>query len=133
MLSGSYVGVKGFSQAFGSCRVVFAPAERGMPLVVGDCAVEGGPLVSEIVGDRLAQTRVGELMRRIGERRAVAARELVLSLGAGLDPPQSAVEREVDRLIIADLEMKERPVLDRAPVAAVERVVADEIDRACDV
>ena len=95
--------------------------------------VDRVPLVPQIVGDRLGETRVGELMRRIGERRAIAARELVLSLRAGLDPPQAAVKREVDRLIIADLEMKERPVLDRAPVAAVERVVADEIDGAGDV
>ena len=72
-------------------------------------------------------------MRRIGEGRPVAARELVLALGAGLDAAQSARKREVDRLIVADLEMQKRPVLDRAPVAAVERVVANEIDRAGDI
>ena len=72
-------------------------------------------------------------MRRIGEGRTVAAGELVLALGAGLNAAQSARKREVDRLIVADLEMQKRPVLDRAPVAAIERVVANEIDRAGDL
>ena len=57
----------------------------------------------------------------------------MLALGASLDAAQSARKREVDRLIVADLEMQKRPLLDRAPVAAVERVVADEIDGAGDV
>ena len=110
-----------------------AAAEGRVVLVMGDRALDRGALVSEIVGDRPGEPRVGELVRRIGEGRPIAARELVLALGAGLDPAQSAREREIDRLIVADLEMQERPVLDRAPVAAVERVVADEIDRAGDI
>ena len=82
---------------------------------------------------RAGESGVGKLMRRIGEGRPIATRQLVLALGAGLDPPQSARKRKIDRLIVADLEMQERPVLDRAPVAAVKRVIADEIDRAGDI
>ena len=72
-------------------------------------------------------------MRRIGRHRHVAARQLVLALRAGLDPRELVLDREIDRLIVAQLEMQERVVLDRAPVAAVERVAADEVDRARDV
>ena len=80
MLSGSYVGVKGFSQPFVPARVAFAAAERRVALVIGDRAIDGGALVAKIVGDRPGEARVGELMRRIGKGRLVAARELVLTL-----------------------------------------------------
>ena len=68
----------------------------------------------------------------MGGHRQVAAGELVLALGAGLDASQFLRDRELDGLVVADLEMQERVVLDRAPVAAVERVRADEIDGAGD-
>src|SRR5579872_6450563 len=100
---------------------------------MGDRALDRDPLMPQIVGDGPLKPRVGELVRRIREGGPIAARELVLALGPRLDPPQAAGEREVDRLIIADLEMKERVVLDRPPVAAVERVVAEKIDRAGDI
>ena len=89
-------------------------------------------LAREIVGDGPAQSRIGNVMRRIGGVGQVAARELVLALGPGLDPLQPVCDRVVDGLIVADLEMQERVVLDRAPIAAVERIGADEIDGACD-
>ena len=57
----------------------------------------------------------------------------MLALRAGLDARELALDRKVDRLIVAQLEMQERVVLDRAPVPAVERVAADEVDRARDV
>ena len=47
-----------------------------------------GALALEIVGDGAAQGRVGDVMRRIGGDRQIAARELVLALGAGLDAQQ---------------------------------------------
>jgi inorganic pyrophosphatase len=46
---------------------------------------------------------------------------------------QLALDGEVDGLVVADLEMQEGVVLDAAPVAAVEGVGADEVDRAGDV
>src|SRR5580692_996521 len=60
----------------------------------------------------------------------IAARELMLALRARLDAGELAANREFDRLIIADLEMQKWVILDAAPVAAVKREVADEIDRA---
>ena len=41
-------------------------------------------------------------------------------------------DRVVDRLVIAELEMQERVMLDGAPVAAEQSVRADEIDGAGD-
>jgi len=55
--------------------------------------------------------------------RQVAARQLVFALRAGLDPFELVLNRVVDGLIVAELEMQKRVVLDRAPVAAVDRVV----------
>ena len=71
-------------------------------------------------------------MRGIGGLRQIAARQLVLALGAGLDARELVGDRVVDGLIVAQLEMQERMVLDGAPVAAIDRVGADEIDGAGD-
>src|SRR5262249_42234814 len=81
-----------------------------------------GALALEIVGDGAAQAGIDDIVRRIGGDRQVAARQLVLALGAGFHPVELAVNREVDRLVIAQLEVQERVVLDRPPMAAVERV-----------
>src|SRR5215467_1835068 len=56
----------------------------------------------------------------------------MLAAGAGLDAEKLVLDRIVDRLVVADLEMQERVVLNRAPVPAVERIRADEIDGAGD-
>ena len=81
-----------------------------------------GPLAREILGDRPAQRRIGDEMRGIGGVRQIAARELVLALGAGLDARELVGDRVIDGLIVAQLEMQKRMVLDGAPVAAVERI-----------
>src|ERR1700690_360056 len=104
MLSGSYFGFKRFSLAFVPWLAAIATAEGRVFLIMGDRALDRLALVSEIVGDRLGEPRVGELVRRIGEGRPVAASELMLALRASLNAAQSAREREVDRLIIAHLE-----------------------------
>src|SRR5438045_154676 len=69
-------------------------------------------------------------MRRVGGLRQVTARDLMFSLCAGLDRFQAASNCEIDRLIIADLKMQERMMLDRAPVPAKQGLGADEINRA---
>src|SRR5712672_2641612 len=71
-------------------------------------------------------------MRGIRGLRQISARDLVLALRTGLDGFQTAPDRKVDGLIIADLEMQERMMLDRAPVAAEQRIGTDEIDGAGD-
>src|SRR3954469_7523661 len=71
-----------------------------------------GALLLEIVAHRAAQRRIGDVVRRMGGLRQVAARQLVLALGAGLDHGEAARDRKVDGLVIADLEMQERMMLD---------------------
>ena len=61
-------------------------------------------------------------MRAVGRRRQIAAGELVRALRAGLDPREPMRDGEVDGLVVADLEMQEGMLLERAPIAAVERV-----------
>ena len=63
-------------------------------------------------------------MRRIGGDRQIAARELVLALRAGLDALELVRDGELDGLVVAELEMQERMMLDRAPVAAEQRVAS---------
>ena len=68
-------------------------------------------------------------MGRAGDHRLIAARELVLPLGAGLDRPQPVRQGPFDRLIVAELEVEERHLLGAAPVAAVEGIAADDVQR----
>src|SRR3981081_1571755 len=81
-----------------------------------------GAFMPEIVRYRAAQIGVGDVMRGIGGLRQISARELVLALRAGLYRFQAAPDRKVDGLVIADLEMQKRMMLDRAPVAAEQRI-----------
>ena len=88
-------------------------------------------LVEEAL-DGLAKSGVRDPMGGVGRRRHVAARELVIALRAGLDAGELVLDRVVDRLMVADLEMQARVVLDRAPVAAIDAIAADQIERAGD-
>ena len=77
-----------------------------------------GALTPEIFVDGAAQTGVGDVVRGVGRLRQISARDLVLALRTRLDDFQAALNRKVDGLIVADLEMQERMMFDRAPVAA---------------
>src|SRR5206468_1459074 len=91
-----------------------------------------GALVLEKVGDGAPQPRIGNVMCGMSGHRHIAARDLVLAAGAGLDAAELVLDRIVDRLIVADLEMQERVLLDAAPVAAKQDIGADEVDGARD-
>src|SRR6266446_9271956 len=91
-----------------------------------------GALALEIVVDRPPQAGIRNVVRRVGGVRQIAARELMLALGAGLDAVEPVDDPIFDRLVITDLEMQERMMLDRAPMAAKQYAVADEVDRAGD-
>src|SRR5258708_37427710 len=71
-------------------------------------------------------------MRGIGRRRQIAALDLVLALGAGLDAPHPMRDREVDGAVVAGFEMQQGKVAGAAPIAAVERVLAAQVERAGD-
>ena len=53
-------------------------------------------------------------------------------LGPGLDPLQPVGDGVVDGAVVAGLEMQEAVLLDTAPVAAIERIRACEVEGACD-
>src|SRR5688572_16782933 len=89
---------------------------------------DSAALPRHVVGDGSFQAGVGEVVRRPGGDRAIAARQLVLALRAGLDAGEAAFDGEVDRLVVAELEMQEGMVLEAAPVASVEGVSADEVE-----
>ena len=71
-------------------------------------------------------------MRRIRRGRHVAARDLVLALRACFDPRYFVGERIIDGLIVAELEVQERVMLDRAPVAAEQGMRTKKVDSPCD-
>src|SRR5579859_4896841 len=75
-------------------------AELG-ELAAGFCDI--GPLALEVIGNRAAQIRIGDVMRGVGGVRQISARELVLALRAGLDDFKLVLNGEIDRLVVADL------------------------------
>src|SRR5690242_8925117 len=126
---------------FSSTRTAFARASRRLVGNLAERAELGelaagfgdiGALALEVIGDRAAEVGIGNVMRGVGGVRQISARELVLALRAGFDDLKLALDREIDGLVVANLEMQEVVVLDRTPVAAEQRVRADEIDRARD-
>ena len=115
-----------------SRRLVRDLAERAEPGQLAAGLGDIGALAAQIVRYGVTKIGVDDVVRGVGRMRQISARELVLTLRAGLDDLEAALDREFDRLIVADLEMQERMMLDRAPVAAEQRVRADEVDRARD-
>ena len=65
----------------------------------------------------------------MGGRRQEPARELVHALRAALEARDPALDAEVDRLVIARLEMQARHVFARAPVAAPKRRGVEDVER----
>src|ERR1700674_5893663 len=118
--------------AEGDSEIGFLTAERQRRRKLRGLRRDVSALVLQIVGDGTAKRGVGDIMRGIGRDGSVAAQDLVGALRARLDHLQAALDRVFDRLVIANLEMQERPVLDRAPIAAVDRVATEEIERAGD-
>src|SRR5215831_12684370 len=74
-----------------------------------------------------------DVVRRIGGAREIPAQQFVSALSAGLDALQSLLDREIDRLVVTGLEMQKRHVGRASPVAAVERLIIEEVERAADI
>ena len=80
----------------------------------------------------LAETGIGDPVRRHRLDRFVAAGEFVTALRTSFDPREAQFDRRIDRLIIAQLEMQKADVARAAPVPPVKRISTDEIERSCD-
>ena len=89
-----------------------------------------GAFLFKEISHRRAKAGVDDMVGRPGRHRLVAARQLVPALRPGLDPGKPQPDRGVDRLIVAKLEVQERLVDQRPPVAAIERIRPDEVERA---
>src|ERR1700732_3973740 len=126
------LGLASLSRPSRSRRLIRDFAERPGFAQLASGLGDIGALALEIIRDRAAQIGIGNVMRGVGGLRQVAARDLVLALRAGLDRFEAALDGEIDRLVVADLEMQKRVMLDRAPVAAEQRVRSDEVDGAGD-
>mgnify|MGYP007130804003 CR=1 FL=1 len=107
--------------------------ERGVFIKILPDHFDLASFAFKIIGHSLAQTRMGNVMRRMGGNGPIATRQLVLALRASLDRFQAAFNGKVDGLMVADLEMQEGVVFNTAPVAAKKRVGADEIDCASNI
>ena len=71
--------------------------------------------------------------KMLAERAVLAANDVslaTLALRPRLDVREPARNGDLDRLVVAKLEVQERVLLDSAPVAAVEAVAADHVERA---
>src|ERR1700730_18137995 len=90
-------------------------------------------LAREELGDGPAERRIGDPVSTVGWHRQIAALDLVWTLGAGLDALQSAGDRKLDCLVIAALEMKEFVLAVAAPIAAVDGILAEQVERAGNV
>jgi hypothetical protein len=77
-------------------------------------------ILGEEALDRIPEAGVADPVRAVGRDRRVAALELVGALGAGLDPGEAALDRELDRLVVAGLEVEKLELLPAAPDPAVD-------------
>src|SRR5437588_7230655 len=85
-------------------------------------------LAGEERGDRAAEARIGDPMRAVGRHRQIAALQFMRALRAGLDPLQPVIDRELDRAVVAAFEMQKAVLAVGAPVAAVDRLAAENIE-----
>ena len=94
-----------------------------------DVARHAARFAFQIVLDRARKARMREPVRRKRLDRHQPAKQLVLALRSALEALEPVRDRELDRLVIAGLEMKQRHVLDRAPVPSVESAAGNEVER----
>src|SRR3546814_4019923 len=62
-------------------------------------------------------------------RSRIAARQLVLALGARLNSLQSPRDGKIDGLVIAEFEMQEGHVLHTAPITSIQGLGANHVER----
>src|SRR3990170_2200040 len=114
-------------------------AALGSMRLIGRVGFEGGGHVRhlgtlglQVARDGGLEARIGKPVERVGSLGQVAARELMRALSAGLDAAKAMGNGVLDRLIIAELEVQARVMLDRAPVAPVQAIAADQVQGAGD-
>src|SRR3546814_10270486 len=77
-------------------------------------ARHGAALAPQELLDRAAVAGIGQPMGAVGGRRQVAALDLVLALGTGLDAREAVGDGIVDGLVVAGLEVQEAEAPERS-------------------
>src|SRR5258708_2732721 len=119
-------------RGFSSQLSIDLAAERRQIGELVHLVLDGDALPLHEIGHGSGATGIANPMGAVRCAREIAAAYLVGPLRAGFHPPQSPCDGEVDGAVVARLEMQEREIAEAAPVAAIERVAADEIERAGD-
>src|SRR5579883_1348692 len=117
--------------AWASLRFASEGRELGFEML--HLVFDGVALARQEIRHRPRETGIAYPMRAVGRCRHVAALDLVLALRARLDALQAMRDGEVDRAVVASLEMQEGEIAQTSPVAAIKRIAAEEIERAGDV
>src|SRR5579872_3666794 len=99
-----------------------APERRQLLRELVHLRGNGRALALEEVRNRAREAAVAHPMGAVGGRGEITPLDLVGSLGARLDAREPVLDGEIERAVIADLEMQERVIADAAPVPAEERV-----------
>src|SRR5215210_2280517 len=87
-------------------------------------------LLRDVALDRKPELLVVYRVRAVRQGWEEATRELVFALRAGLEELEAPLDRELDRLIVAKLEVQVALSKGGTPVAAVERPTLVEVERA---
>src|SRR5215208_7455335 len=85
----------------------------------------------DVLPDSTSEGLVAYLVGAVSESRKETACQLVLALCACLQECEAPLDGEVDSLVVAKFEMQVAQLLCCAPVAAEERTVFEEEERAC--
>src|SRR5208282_403863 len=90
-------------------------------------------LAFEEILDRVPEAGIANPMRAVGGGGEISPLNLVRALRSGLDALQSARYGEIDGAVITRLEMQEGEVSGAAPVAAIERILAHQVQGTRDI
>src|SRR4029453_6828511 len=87
------------------------------------------PFARAVIGDRVGKRRIADRVQRMRGDGQQSPRQLVRTLCAALEARYTALDAEVDGLVIAGFEMEAGHVVERAPVAAPQRLVRVYVER----
>src|SRR5262249_22762095 len=113
-------------------RGLLAAPERAALGELVDVVRHTGGLAREKSLDGIGELRMPQPVGGPSHLREEAARELVLALRAALEDADPARDAELERLVVAGLEVQARHVAGGAPVPTVKGLAGEDVKCACD-
>src|SRR5262245_6467562 len=113
-------------------RGLLAAPERAALGELVDVLRHTGGLAREKSLDGVGELRLPQPVGGPSHLREEAARELVLALRAALEDADPARDAELERLVVAGLEVQARHVAGGAPVPTVKGLAGEDVKGACD-